>query len=215
MPEFYTLTILLINQLGEIGVWLQRGQNLPLNARTPLFSYVPCSPILSLFPCSPQNLAFVPLFPWNKCPFPLIPQTPGRVSIVHALRDISFHRLVIWKNFLKNLLKLWSWQLLHLIIYWCIVIHNVNPANHAPKVWIGCHNTSWCGIICSHRHMKIIIKKSSETMNQQIRLNQMSSWGSLSLLLAHLSTWCSKRANVGCVSSVMNCLLSTIFVFRV
>ena len=26
-----------------------------------LFSYVPCSPILSLFPCSPQNLAFVPL----------------------------------------------------------------------------------------------------------------------------------------------------------
>ena len=26
-----------------------------------LFSYVPCSPILSLFPRSPQNLAFVPL----------------------------------------------------------------------------------------------------------------------------------------------------------
>ena len=40
MPEFYTWTILLINQLGEIGekllsVMLQRGPNLPLNARTP------------------------------------------------------------------------------------------------------------------------------------------------------------------------------------
>ena len=28
-----------------------------------VFSYVPCSLILSLFPCSPQNLTFVPLFP--------------------------------------------------------------------------------------------------------------------------------------------------------
>ena len=42
MPEFYTLVILLINQLGEIGekqlsVFGSRGgQNLPLNARTPL-----------------------------------------------------------------------------------------------------------------------------------------------------------------------------------
>ena len=48
MPEFYTWTILLINQLGEIGekqlsVFGSRteqnrteGPNLPLNARTPL-----------------------------------------------------------------------------------------------------------------------------------------------------------------------------------
>ena len=41
-----------------------------------LFSYVPCSPILSLFPCSPQNLTFVPLFPRNKCPVFPVPQNP-------------------------------------------------------------------------------------------------------------------------------------------
>ena len=42
MTEFYTLTVLLINQLGEIGeisFLLQRGPNLPLDARTSLVTY--------------------------------------------------------------------------------------------------------------------------------------------------------------------------------
>ena len=42
-----------------------------------LFSYVRCSNIMSLFP---SKLAFLPLFPWNKCHFPLFTKTPANAS---------------------------------------------------------------------------------------------------------------------------------------
>ena len=48
-----------------------------------LIFYVPCSPKLPVFPCSPYFYAFVPLFPWKKCPCsPLPPNSWDGLRIV-------------------------------------------------------------------------------------------------------------------------------------
>ena len=53
VPEFYTWTIFLINQLGEIhvkqlSVFVPEGAKLPLYARTPLYCFYFCNNLISL-----------------------------------------------------------------------------------------------------------------------------------------------------------------------
>ena len=88
-----------------------------INWFVPLFPQI----LFSLFPvhqyclCSPQNLAFLPLFPWNKCRFPLFtkslrmphmnltdrPDQWAQQSIIH----------IIWlqSNLIGQKLNLFSW----------------------------------------------------------------------------------------------------------
>ena len=59
-----------------------------------LFSSVPCSPILSCSPVPLPTSVLIPLFLWNKCPFSMLPQIPGRAS-----RSLQPHSspIVLWQ----------------------------------------------------------------------------------------------------------------------
>ena len=79
------------------------------------------------------------------------------------------------------------------------MVHYVNPADPLQSLTQGfklATATPVLWVICSHRLIKILIKKSSKAMKST---SQVSSLGSLSLLLAHLSTLCSKSLKI-CLS---------------
>ena len=53
-------------------------------------------PNIGFFNCSPQNLAFVPLFPWNKCPVSPVPQNPWKgLTTVFSIGTYIWFRTVL------------------------------------------------------------------------------------------------------------------------
>ena len=103
-----------------------------------LFSYVPCSPIVSLFPCSPQNLTFVPLFPWNKYPFPPVPQNPWE-GLIYKLTTT----LLDWineENDRRNYFtKVWGRAGNELTTPWSAVKHAPSQTRYWLRYVARCH----------------------------------------------------------------------------